>query len=605
MAFDGIVTRGIVRELKDLLVFGKIDKVQQPAKDELLITVHTKTGNHKLFASSSSSAPRLHLIEEAPPNPPVPPPFCMLMRKHLVGARIVDITQHEADRIIEISLEALNELGFTLSKKLIVEIMGKHSNIILVELRPTSDSASTNPVCSNPEFESIGSTEYQEIVIDSIKRVSFDTSRVRQILPGIKYSYPPAQEKTPFDEISEDELNNLPSDSGIILKKIGGISPQIAEELAITPDRFNYLRTLYNYGKHSGKNADSVDINDAYVVDINEEEDVSIERIRPHIYLDDNNSPIDFHIANLTQYEDSCTRKDFDTLSQCIDYYFEHKESTNRIKQRSHSLSKTLDGLLEKYKLKLQRLNEDLLAAEDSEKYRLYGELLTANLHNVTGGLDKVTLTSYYDGSEVTIPLDPKYSPSKNAQNYFKKYGKSKTAVKEKRIQIEETEKDIQYLESVQTSLDNLTNPEDIEFTRSELVETGYIRKRKTNEKPRKFKASPHKYTSPSGFDILVGRNNKENDELTLRIADKTDIWLHTKDIPGSHVIIRTNGEDPTADDIYCAASIAAWHSKAKDSGQVPVDYVKVRHVKKPAGAKPGMVIFTDNRTVYVEPKLP
>ncbi len=591
MAFDGIITRKMAEELKTLLNGGKIDKVQQPAKDELLITVHTKSGNHKLFSSASSSAPRIHLIEDTPPNPSTPPPFCMLMRKHLIGSRIVDISQYGADRIIEITLEAMSELGFAVSKKLIFEIMGKHSNIILTELinQSETDKQIEQHLQHEPESQSWK-------VVDSIKRVSFDTSRVRQILPGILYQYPPTQDKIPFFEISRGKLDSLPNDPKSILNAVGGISPQIAGELALLSpnaniesedtlanDRYGFLKSLYQSNDSPNQKSSH----------------------KAHIYLDDNNSPVDFHIANITEYENICNRLEFDSLSQCIDYYYEHKESTNRTKQRTHSLSRTLDGLLDKSQLKLQRLNEDLLAAEDSEKYRLFGELLTANLHQIKQGADRVTVTSYYDGASVEIPLDPKYSPSKNAQNFFKKYGKSKTAIKEKRIQIEETQKDISYLESVKTALDSLTNPEDIEFIRSELVETGFLKKKKSNEKPRRFKASPHRYQSPSGFEILVGRNNKENDELTLRLADKTDIWLHTKDIPGSHVIIRTKGEDPTADDIYCAASIAAWHSKAKDSGQVPVDYVKVRHVKKPAGAKPGMVIFTDNRTVYVDPKLP
>ena len=542
----------MVKELREALLLGKIDKVQQPTKDELVIVVHSKQGNLKLYASSNSSAPRLSLIDDSPANPPTPFPFCMLMRKHLIGARIIGVNQHESDRIIEIDLEAMNELGFSLSKKLIFEIMGKHSNIILVDIENGT-------------------------VIDSIKRVSFDTSRARQVLPGITYAYPPAQDKIPFDEITEDTINELPKEGSAILKSIGGISPQIAEELSINPNPYLFLNSIFKGNEES----------------------------TPHVYLDESGSPVEFHIAPLSQFESSCQRMNFDTLSKCIEYFFEHKESTNRVKQLSHGLVRNLDSLIEKSRLKLQRLNEDLLDAESSETYRLYGELLTANIHSASGGKDKISVINYYDGKSIDIPLDPRFSLSKNAQNYFKKYGKSKTAVKEKKIQIEETEKDITYLESVQTALSNLTHSEDIEVIRQELVESGFLKKRKTKDKPRKIKISPHKYTSPSGFEVWVGKNNKENDELTLKLADKQDIWLHTKNIPGSHVILRTGGADPTSEDIYFAASIAAWHSKAKDSGQVPVDYVKVRHVKKPAGAKPGMVIFTDNRTVYVDPKLP
>ena len=236
---------------------------------------------------------------------------------------------------------------------------------------------------------------------------------------------------------------------------------------------------------------------------------------------------------------------------------------------------------------------------------RLYGEILTANLHAVKPGISKVKLVNYYDGSEIEIPLDTRFSASKNAQIYFKKYGKSKTAIKEKTSQLKETQADIDYLDSVLSFLDEPENSDDIEAVRAELVEGGYLRPRKLKGKALKFKPSPHRYKSPSGFDILVGRNNKENDLLTLKTASKSDIWLHTKDIPGSHVILKTNGENAAADDIYCAAAIAAWHSKAKSSANVAVDYVPVRYVKKPSGAKPGMVIFTNNRTVYIDPALP
>lgn len=550
MAYDGIITKAMVRELKDLLVQGKVDKIQQPLRDQLMLTIHTRSGNLKLFSSAGSSDPRLHLTLENPENPATPFSFCMLLRKHLGAARIKDVCQVGSDRIIEIYFEALNELGFTVSKKLVFEIMGKHSNIILVD-------TDTNKI------------------LDSAKRVGLDTSRARQVLPGMEYQYPPAQDKIPFSEISAEELASLPQDSKVILNRIGGISPQIAEELSESTDRAGFLDSLFN------------------------------GNAIPHVYLDQDGKPVEFHIANLGSYEDSCQRKDFQTLSECVEFYFENRATGNRLKQQAADLDRHLRSLIEKNQLKLKRLNEDLLSAEDSDKYRLYGELLTANLHLIKAGADSATVESYYDGSKVTIPLDPKYSPSKNAQNYFKKFGKSKTAVKEKQIQIEETEKDLQYLESVHSALENAEKSDHIELIRNELVDEGFLKKRKTKEKPRKIKAEPHRYKSPSGMDILVGRNNKENDELTFRIADKTDIWLHTKDIPGSHVILRAAGEDPSAEDIYCAASIAAWHSKGKTSAQVPVDYVRVRHVKKPSGAKPGMVIFTDNRTVYVDPKLP
>ncbi|MBO4235619.1 MAG: NFACT family protein [Firmicutes bacterium] len=603
MAFDGIITKAMVTELRSELLHGKIDKIHQPMRDELVFTVHTLKGNKRVFASAGSTAPRVHLIEESPGNPPSPSPFCMLLRKHLVGGRIISIEQKKYDRIIEITLETMTELGFTAARKLIFEIMGKHSNIILVDASRDGAAGTSESVDGASEAIASASSGSSGIVIDAIKRVSFDTSRARQILPGIKYEYPPAQDKIGFDAISRDELESLPADAKAILYHVGGISMQVAEDLAnidapSDEECISDTSSTINTSSYTSSYTSRYD-KLRRIVDAAESGNFTA-----HIYYEDQ-TPIDFHIADLAAYEETCARVGFPTLSSAINSYFEGKASTNSLRQRSNDLTRTVDSLLEKARLKNKRLGEDLLEAENSEKYRIYGELLNANIHAITPGAESITLDNYYDGTKVEIPLDPKYSPAKNAQNYFKKYGKFKTAIKEKTLQIEETKQDIEYLESVQTFLENLDRPEDIDQIRQELIEGGYLRRRKTTERNKRFKSAPIKYTSPSGYEILVGKNNKENDELTLKLADKTDLWLHTKDIPGSHVIIRTRGEEPTAEDIYCAAEIAAWHSKAKSSAQVPVDYVRVRHVKKPAGAKPGMVIFTNNRTVYVTPKLP
>ena len=555
MAFDGMVTRAVAGQLAELLVMGKIDKIYQPAKDEILLHIHTKSGNLRLYASSSSIGPRVHLTKRSLPNPPVPYSFCMLLRKHLSGGRITSVVQKDAERIIEISLETIGELGFTESKKLVIEIMGKHSNIILV----------------NTETGNI---------IDSIKRVSIDTSRVRQVLPGMRYEYPPSQDKIPFDRIAEEAPDALQSgDPKAVLAAVGGISPAVAREIASRP-------------------AD--DLSSFFT-----EAEAAIKARRGILYLDEAGTPAEYHVLPLSEFELSCEKRVYDDLSECIDEYYQGRESTNLVRQRSNDLTRTVSALIDKARLKEQRLLEDIKAAEDSEHLRLYGELITANIHSIPSGASSADLVNYYDGETLSVPLDPRYSASKNAQIYFKKYGKSRTAVKEKQIFLEETRADEKYLESVLTYLENLERPEDMEQIRSELVETGYIRKRKTKSAPRRFKASPLSFRSPSGFEILVGKNNRENDELTLKIADKQDTWLHTKDIPGSHVIIRNGGRELAPEDIYCAASIAAWHSKARNSAQVPVDYVRVKNVKKPAGAKPGMVIFTGNRTVYVDPGLP
>ena len=558
MAFDGITTCAMVRELNEKIYMGKIEKVYQPEADELVFNIHTKTGNCKLFASTGSAHARMHFIEENPVNPPAPLAFCMLLRKHLQGGRIIAIEQKGSERIIEISIETLNELGFTVSKRLIFEIMGKHSNIILTDI-------STGKI------------------IDSIKRVSFDVNRVRQILPGMIYQYPPEQDKIPFGEITGEQLDSLPADGKTILRSVGGISPAFAEELA----EHVSSRSEYFFGVKDGI-LDGTSGN-------------------AFVYLDEKEAPVDFYPVPLKCLKESCKTLEFSSLSAAMEFYFNKKESSNKGRQKSHDLIRSVNTALDKMYLKKKRLSEDLLKAENSEDLRLYGELLTANIHLIKPGMKSVDVVNYYDGSTVTIPLDVKQSPAKNAQHYFKKYGKAKTAVKEKQIQLEENDGEIKYLESVLAFLENTDDVDEIESIRNELVETGYVRRRKQQGgfKEKKYKSAPHRYTLSNGMTVLVGKNNKENDYLTFNTAGNRDLWLHTKDIPGSHVIVQSSGQDLDEKAIFEAAAIAAYHSKARTSENVPVDYVPVKYVKKPAGAKPGMVIFTNNRTVWVNPALP
>ncbi|MDD4377322.1 MAG: NFACT RNA binding domain-containing protein [Eubacteriales bacterium] len=552
MAFDGIITYAMVKELQDKIHLGKIEKIYQPENDELVFHIHTKGGNHKLFASVASSHPRIHFIEKQPANPAVPLSFCMLLRKHLQGSRIISIEQKDSERIIEICFETLNELGFTVSKKLIFEIMGKHSNIVLIDMTTGK-------------------------IIDSIKRISIDVNRIRQILPGKLYEYPPAQDKIPFKTITKKQLDDMENNPKLLLNKVGGISPTFAEEMACKEDKWLFLSSIINL--------------------------IENRQITPFVYLDEQETPQEFHIIPLSEYKSACKEKSFDDLSQCLDFFFDHKSSSNRVKQKSRDLIKTVDSALEKIYLKKQRLCEDILKAENSEELRLFGELLTANIHMVKPGQSTVEVINYYDGTPVIIPIDTRYSAAKNAQVYFKKYGKSKTAIREKQIQLEDTNTDINYLESVLSYLENTDNIDEIDALRSELIETGYVRKRKTNYKEKRYKPSPLKFETSEGFQVLVGRNNKENDILTLKTAGNKDYWFHTKDIPGSHTILLTEGRKITETAIFEAAAIAAYHSKGRSSENVPVDYVLCKYVKKPAGAKPGMVIFHNNKTVWVNPK--
>lgn len=556
MAFDGIVTMAVACQLQSVITTGKIEKVYQPETDELVFNIHTKQGKVKLYSSIDPSSARVHLIEENLPNPPAPLSFCMLLRKHIQGARIIDVSQKDSERILEISLETLNELGFTVSKKLIFEIMGKHSNIILIDISSGK-------------------------IIDCIKHVSIDVNRVRQLLPGVVYQYPPVQDKIPFKQVTKDTI--LPASGKAVQKTVAGISSAFAEELASHSNPSEFLESVVRA--------------------------VQSGHVTPTVYCDEKNVPREFYIIPLAEYQDVCSAIQLESISSCLEYYYSNKQSTNKVRQKSSDLHRAVSSQLDKLHLKEQRLKEDLLKAENSDDLRLFGELLTANIHAVSPGADKVTVTNYYDGSQVEIPLDPRFSPSKNAQIYFKKYGKSKTAIKEKQLQLQSNQQEIEYLDSVLSYLDNAEDISEVEALRKELEDTGYIRKRKIpgGFKEKKFKAEPHKYILSDGSCVYVGRNNKENDMLTFKMSASKDIWFHTKDIPGSHVILHPASDDVLQQEeiIYAAAGIAAYYSKARDSENVPVDYVPVKHVKKPAGAKPGMVIFTGNKTVWVNPKLP
>ncbi len=577
MAYDGIITRAITRELSERITLGKIEKVYQPGSEELLIHIHTRNGNVRLFISCNSQSARVCLTTGTYINPDQPPTFCMLLRKHLQGGRITEIRQKGCERIIEINIEALNELGFSVSRRLIVEIMGKHSNIVLMDIESGK-------------------------IIDAIKRISIDVNRYRQLLPGIVYQYPPAQDKIPFGEVTEE--TKLPHDDKALMNRIGGISPAISREMVAHCVVQNDARINSALpAKRLLEIVSSVD--DGTCI--------------PRVYIDTESernanspggTPREFHIADLSEYE-GLERMEFAGISECAEYFFSNRETSNLVRQKSMPLHKSVQASLDKALLKKKKLSEDLLSAENSDKYRLYGELLTANIHEVRPGARSVTVTNYYDGTRIDIPLDEKYSASANAQRYFKKYSKARTAIHEKQAQLEDNERDIEYLESVIQAIEAADSVPLLESIRDELESTGFVKRRaKAAQRKRKTpKPEPLLYTLSDGTKVLVGRNNTENDYLTMKYASKTDVWMHTKDIPGSHVIIRMEdgrtAADLPAEIVYEAASIAAYHSKAGSSTNVPVDYVPVRYVKKPNGSKPGMVIFTHNRTVYVDPGLP
>jgi len=573
MAYDGLVTGAMAIYLNRLLSGGKIEKIYQPDSDELIIHIHTKQGRQRLYISANSSHPRIHLLKEErdQKNPKNPTAFCMLLRKHFQGGRIKEIKQILAERIVELNIRQSDELGFDVDKKITVEIMGKHSNIVAIDISSGK-------------------------ILDSIKRITSDLNRYRQILPGLDYVYPPDHGKISFYEIAAKDLENILNEGDLslprtLVKGVQGINPTISEEIC---------RLAIESSKNS---SDSLSADDVWEVMNDMKLSIQSATYQTAVYIDKDGLPIDFHIFPLSDMENHLDKITFQNISDGVEYYYTHKLSTNRIKQKSADLTRSLSNMLNKHYLKKQKLSEELYAAENAELYRVYGELLIANIHNIAQGSRKVMVVNYYDGQEVEISLDPRFSASVNAQRYFKKYNKSKIALKEKKVQIQETDSAIGYLESVLVYLENAETIEEIEEIRKELIEGGYLRRKKNTYGITKSSLKPLKFTLEDGSFILVGRNNKENDNLTFKIAHKNDLWFHAKDIPGSHVIlISVNGQEPSKEGMLKAASLAAYYSKGRNSINVPIDFTKVKHVKKFHGAKPGMVIYTDYQTIFANP---
>ncbi|WP_413380044.1 NFACT family protein [Alkalihalobacillus sp. 1P02AB] len=560
MSFDGMMTRAIVKECSDLLTTGRINKIYQPFKTELILSVRAKGKSYSLLLSANAQFARAHLTNEKYTNPQVPPMFCMLLRKHLEGAFIESITQLGSERIFMIDCQTKDELGDDTSKRLIIEIMGKHSNIILID-RETKQ------------------------IIDSIKHVSYAQSSYRAVLPGQAYKLPPEQNKfDPIDVDAENLLKRIDFNSGKIDRQIVeqfvGISPMIGQEIISRAGMVNANTLVESF------------------LNI-------ITPIKNHIYepqMITVGAKEYFSIISLTHLKGEVRR--FDTVSLMLDRYFYGKAERDRVRQQAHDLERFLQNEAQKNKKKIKKLEQTLKNADKAHSYQKQGELLTANMHLIKRGDKVVEVMDYYDpnGAVITINLSPQKSPSDNAQAYFKRYNKAKNSVAVVMEQLEHTKKEIEYLEQLIQQMESAA-PSDIEEIREELVEEGYIRKRvqKGDKKKKKdHKPQLERYLSTSGLEFFVGKNNKQNDYLTNRFARQDEIWLHTKDIPGSHVVIRST--DPDEQTLKEAATIAAFFSKAKLSSSVPVDFTKIRHVKKPNGSKPGYVIYDNQTTLFVTP---
>lgn len=582
MPFDGSVINSVINELDHKILNGKIDKIYQPEKDELILGIRGNRENLKLLLSASPNYPRLHLTTENKSNPQTAPAFCMLLRKHLLGGRISSIHQPEFERIVEITIECLDDLGYSTNKMLIIEIMGRHSNIIFVD----KDSSK---------------------IIDSIKRVSFEISSVREVLPGRQYSYPPsgAENNAPklnplkfsYDELIKSielQQDSIKADK-FLMKVFNGISPVVAKEIC------TYAEIEFDADICRLSNVNRAVL---YKAIIQFTSRLKEHQYKPNIIFEDK-KPKDFFCLDLNMY--SHLDKNYLTgISEAIEQFYSVKDSKDRIKQKYGDIQKIINNRLDRCYKKLEKLNNELADAQEAEIYKLYGDLIMSNLYQIEKGTHKVKLLNYFSesGEYIDIAMDSQLTATANAQRYYKRYNKSKSALVSIEKQLQENEQETLYFENQADNLEKCTEELEINEIRKELTEQGYIKKKKEGKGKNKAIApsKPMHFVSSTGFEIFVGKNNVQNDLLTIKLALPNDLWLHTKDIPGSHVIVKTNGKQVDDATLSEAANLAAYYSKAKNSPKVPVDYTQKRNVRKPNGAKPGMVIYENNRTVYIDP---
>ena len=558
MAFDGVMMTMVRREMLATLAGSRVAQIYQPARDELIFSFRTADGTRKVLIRLTDS-PRVHISSVSVENPPVPPMLCMLLRKRLGGARLTDVTQPGNERVICLCFEAVNEIGDRENLRLYVEIMGRYSNAVL--------------------------TDGDDRIIETVRRIDFSESEERVLLPKLPYELPASQDKLCIEssEIDEilDRIEALGGDDRAVLNAIQGISPIIAREIIYRSQEGGLRPQLEALKAMVGQG-----------------------RGEPTLVYKADGSPMDFCFMDIRQYEGALKLRRFDSFEELLDTFFSDRDRLARMRAKSADLSRLLANTVDRLSRKINLQRADLKKCADREQLRIKGDLLQANLYRIERGSEEVTVENFYaeDNAPITIRLDPTRSPAMNAQRFYKEYNKAKTRETMLTEQIEKALAELAYIESVQDVLSRCETEAELSAIRAELREQGYIKSGKGASKRREKPLPPIEYRSSDGFRILVGRNNKQNDQLTLRTAAKNDIWLHTKGIHGTHVIIVGEGREISDTAITEAARIAAAHSKGRESSQVPVDYTRVKNVSKPNGALPGKVIYVNYKTVYVTP---
>ncbi len=570
MAFDGITIANITKELNDKLAGGRISKIAQPENDELLLTIKAPSGNYRLMISASASLPLIYLTENNKPGPLTAPNFCMLLRKHIGNGRILNISQPGLERILRFHIEHLDEMGDLRRKTLVVEIMGKHSNIIFCD--------------------------ENDRIIDSIKHVSGQMSSVREVLPGRMYFIPVTQEKADPLALNEKDFTERIGNKSVKLAKAiytsyTGISPVAANEVVfrsglnaeMSGNALSDLEMLHLYKTFS------------YLMD-----DVRSAVFSPQIVYN-GKAPVEYASFALTMYQDYETVSS-GSISHILETYYAQRNAVTRIRQRSADLRKIVQTALERSRKKYDLQAKQLKDTEKRDTCRIYGELLTTYGYSAEPGAKSIDVLNYYTNEEITIPLDPQLTALENAKKYFDKYSKLKRTYEAVTTLLKETGSEVEHLDSISTALDIALSEEDLIQIKEELMEYGYMKKRHPGAKKPKITSKPFHYISSDGFHIYVGKNNFQNEELTFKLADHNDWWFHAKGVPGSHVIVKGEGAEELPDSTFEEAGrLAAYYSQSRDNEKVEIDYIQRKHIKKPKGGKPGFVVYYTNYSLIID----